>query len=180
MVLIRVVGGVYGGRKLDTPSGRTTHPMGERIRNAVFNSLGDKLIDANILDTFAGTGAVGIEALSRGAKHAVFIEKDRIAGKCIANNIMNLRINNAQLIKATVSSWLDTYRGELFDIIFADPPYHDTQLNTIRRLVDLLSPIGVLVLSWPEPEPVPDLLGLDIWFERIYAGARIIMYKLPK
>ncbi|MFA5107899.1 MAG: RsmD family RNA methyltransferase, partial [Patescibacteria group bacterium] len=72
---IRIIAGTLGGRKIDAPDGRRTHPMSERIRNALFNSLGETVKDANVLDAFAGTGAVGIEALSRGAKHATFIER---------------------------------------------------------------------------------------------------------
>lgn len=177
---IRVIGGVYGGRVLDAPDGRTTHPMGERIRNAVFNSLGGELTDATVLDAFAGTGAVGIEALSRGAVSAVFVEKDRIAQKCIANNLESLKIMKGQLVKTTVSNWLDTYEGGLFDIIFADPPYYDTQLNTVSRLTGLLRAGGLLVLSWPEAQEAPRLPDVDAVFDRVYAGARIAMYKKAK
>lgn len=180
MALIRVVGGVYGGRKLDAPDGRTTHPMGERIRNALFNSIGSEIAGAQVLDAFAGTGAVGIEALSRGAKSAVFIEKDRIAQKCISNNIANLQISNARLVKATVSAWLQTHAGDKFDIIFADPPYNDTQLSVITKLAGLLKTEGTLVLSWPEQQPAPQLTGLEVTFDRVYAGARIVMYKFVK
>lgn len=180
MPLIRVIGGVYGGRKLDAPDGRTTHPMGERIRNAVFNSLGSTLTGATVLDAFAGTGAVGIEALSRGASHAVFVEKDRIAQKCISNNFTSLQVSNAQLIKAPVSSWLDIYAGEKFNIIFADPPYYDPQLPVIKRLSSLLQPGGTLVLSWPEQQAAPQLPGMQAVFERVYAGARIVMYEHSK
>lgn len=174
---IRVVGGMYGGRTLDAPSGRTTHPMGERIRNALFNSLGGEVVGARILDAFAGTGAIGIEALSRGAASAIFVEKDKIAQKCLVNNIQALQIEQGQLIKTTVNNWLETYNGELFDIIFADPPYHDTQLGVIAKLSTMLKPEGTLVLSWPEQQPAPLLPGLAVTFERAYAGARIVMYK---
>jgi 16S rRNA (guanine966-N2)-methyltransferase len=174
---IRVIGGVYGGRKLDAPDGRTTHPMGERIRNALFNSLGDEVVDAEVLDAFAGTGAVGIEALSRGAKSAVFVEKDKIAQKCIANNLTALQIGQAQLVKTTVNNWLERYSGDSFDIIFADPPYYDTQLGTIARLTGVLRPGGLFILSWPEQQDAPELPGLTTTFDRVYAGARVVMYK---
>ena len=177
---IRVIGGVYGGRKLDAPDGRTTHPMGERIRNALFNSLGNDIVGAAVLDAFAGTGAVGIEALSRGATSAVFVEKDKIAQRCIVNNLASLQIEQAQLVKTTVNNWLEAYTSEQFDIIFADPPYYDTQQGVVARLVTLLAPGGTFVLSWPEQQPAPELPGVAIVFERVYAGARIIMYKKAK
>ena len=173
---VRVIGGMYGGRKLDTPPGDKTHPMGERIRNALFNSLGDSLKGARVLDIFAGTGAVGIEAISRGAKSAVFVERDKIAQKCISNNIEALGITNAELIKASVSNWLASYKGDTFDIIFADPPYYDPQRATIERTLTLLKPKGILVVSWPEKQPAPQFENMQVTFERTYAGARIIMY----
>ncbi len=174
---IRVIGGKYGGRKLDTPPGDKTHPMGERIRNAVFNSLGSMVNGARVLDIFAGTGAVGIEALSRGARSAVFIERDKIAQKCIQNNLSALRIENAELIKTSVNNWLQTYSSGKFEIIFADPPYYDTQQATVQKAVSLLEDGGTFVLSWPHNQPAPQLPGLSVAFERVYAGARIAMYE---
>ena len=89
MSSIRVISGRFGGRKLDAPSeGNTrTKPMGERIRNALFNSIGAEIQDARVLDAFAGTGSVGIEALSRGAEFVTFVERDNVAGKILINNI---------------------------------------------------------------------------------------------
>lgn len=174
---VRVIGGVYGGRKLDTPAGERTHPMGERIRNALFNSIGNTLQDAEVLDAFAGTGAMGIEALSRGASHATFIEKDRTAQLCIQKNLDVLGITDAKVIKASVNGWLETYMGDGFDIIFADPPYNDTQLAVISQLPRVLRPGGTLVLSWPESQAAPRVADtLEPMFDRVYAGARIVMY----
>ena len=81
MTSVRVIAGKFGGRKIDAPSfdNSRTKPMGERIRNAVFNRVGNELEGASVLDAFAGTGAVGFEALSRGAAHVTFIERDKIA-----------------------------------------------------------------------------------------------------
>ncbi len=150
---IRVIGGQYGGRRLVTPNGQKTHPMGERIRNAIFNSLSGSLVGAQVLDAFAGTGALGIEALSRGAAQALFIEKDRVAQECIGQNMGSLGIQNASLVRATVRKWLDTTHGLLFDIIFADPPYHDTQRATVEALLQLVAPGGTLVLSCQRVTP---------------------------
>ena len=105
---IRVISGRYGSRKLDAPDGATTHPMSERIRNALFNSLGADIVGTTVLDAFAGSGAVGIEALSRGAAYATFIERDRIAHKIIAKNLETLGIDDAKLIHTTVASWDQT------------------------------------------------------------------------
>ena len=84
---VRIISGEFGGRFIKTPPGSTTHPMGERVRSAMFNSLGESIRDARVLDAFAGSGAVGLEALSRGAESAVFVERDRVAQRVIAENI---------------------------------------------------------------------------------------------
>lgn len=145
---VRVISGKYGGRWLDAPDNQRTHPMGERIRNALFNSLGDEVHGAYILDAFAGTGAVGLEALSRGATRAVFVERDPLAFKILSKNMTLLGANSdAIAVKAALHSWIGTYSGELFDIIFADPPYHNLQLSTVSELFSLLKPGGLMVLS---------------------------------
>ena len=84
---VRIISGEFGGRKIEAPDTSRTHPMGERIRNALFNSLGDEVNNAHVLDAFAGTGSVGLEAISRGARDVTFIERDRIAQKILAKNI---------------------------------------------------------------------------------------------
>ena len=76
---VRIISGEFGGRKIEAPDGDRTHPMSERVRNALFTRLGEVVSGATILDAFAGTGSVGIEALSRGARQATFVERDRIA-----------------------------------------------------------------------------------------------------
>ena len=86
---IRLISGIYGGRKIIAPGGSRTHPMSERVRNALFNSIGDEIVDADILDAFAGTGSIGLEALSRGAKRAVFVERDRLAQGILVENAVD-------------------------------------------------------------------------------------------
>lgn len=146
---IRIISGLYGGRIIDAPNGDRTHPMGERVRNAMFNNLGDKIKGAVVLDAFAGSGSIGIEAISRGASHATFIEKDRVANKIIDKNIKTIGIENqTKHIKSSVAAWVSTSDdSELFDIVFADPPYHDLQLSTVKRLMGYLKPEGLMILS---------------------------------
>ena len=123
----RLISGEFGGRFIDSPHTDRTHPMGERMRGALFNILGD--VDGlRVLDAFAGTGALGLEALSRGASEAVFIERDRVAQKVLQENIDALGVSDrAKLIKSSGSAWTDTPELQGFDLIFADPPYHDVQ-----------------------------------------------------
>lgn len=153
---VRIISGTYGGRVIDAPDRRSTHAMSERARNALFNSIGGTIAGTNVLDAFAGSGSLGIEALSRGARSAVFVEKDRIAAKIIQQNIDLLGIGDkAKVIKAGVASWESTTDDEQFDLIFADPPYHDTQFSTVQKLFRLLKANGLMLLSHPGRGEVP-------------------------
>lgn len=177
---IRVIAGEYGGRRLVTPPGKRTHPMGERVRGAMFNSLHDEIRGATVLDAFAGSGAIGIEALSRGAASAMFIEADRVASNIAKENIESLGLDDqAKLVRARVGSWISTYAGEPFDIIFADPPYHEPQLQTIYRLFSLLKPGALMVLSHPGigEVPFPNNLGIVVVDNRSYANAHLTYFR---
>lgn len=154
---VRIIAGEFGGRFIQTPPGSTTHPMGERVRSAMFNSLGETVRGARVLDAFAGSGAIGLEALSRGAESVVFVERDRVAQRVIAKNITSLGVDEKSIvIKTTISNWMETadVTGE-FDIIFADPPYHNPQFSTASRLMGLLKPGGTMILSHPGIGEVP-------------------------
>lgn len=175
---IRIIAGKYGGRQIEAPDNKRTHPMGERIRNALFNKLSDEIIDARVLDAFAGTGSIGLEALSRGAKHTTFIEKDRIAHKILTNNVFNLKVENqTTIVRAGVSPWLDNNLTERFDIIFADPPYHDSQLSTVKKLMDYLNPGGLVILSHPGRGELPTKTGVVVVDNRSYGNAVLTFYR---
>ncbi|HEU5121518.1 MAG TPA: 16S rRNA (guanine(966)-N(2))-methyltransferase RsmD [Candidatus Saccharimonadales bacterium] len=175
---VRIISGIYKGRKLDAPDNNRTHPMSERVRNALFNSIGSEIEDAAVLDAFAGTGAIGLEALSRGARHVTFIERDRLAQKILAKNIATIGAKNTtSIIHATVGNWLTTYSGEYFDIIFADPPYHDPQFSTIEKLLGLLKPGGLMVLSHPGRGEEPTKNGVVVVDNRSYGNAFLTFYR---
>lgn len=175
---VRIIAGKFGGRTLDAPGRSSTHAMSERARNAMFNSLGDEIVDAKVLDLFAGSGSLGLEALSRGAKDVLLIEKDRIAAKIIQKNIDTLKVGHvAHVVKSTVSNWLDTTETEGFDIIFADPPYHDTQFSTISRAFSLLKPGALMVLSHPGKGEVPSKTGVVVVDNRSYGNLNLTLYR---
>lgn len=175
---IRIISGEFGGRKIEAPDTSKTHPMSERIRNALFNSLGEEIRGAEVLDAFAGTGSVGLEALSRGARHVTFVERDRIAQKILAKNITSLSVEDrVAIIRTTVSNWLETSDGGEFDVIFADPPYHDTQFSTVERLFGLLKPGGLMVLSHPGRGEVPTKTGVVVVDNRSYGNAFLTFYR---
>lgn len=184
MTSIRVISGKFGGRKLDAPhqDNSRTKPMGERIRNAMFNSIGSEVAGANVLDAFAGTGSVGLEALSRGAEHVTFIERDKIAQKILSKNIASLSAENeTHLVRSSVNSWIDSQNDDIYDIIFADPPYPDPQFSTVSKLFRLLKPTGLMVLSHPGRGEGPNLEnGIVVVDNRSYGNAYLTFFRRVK
>lgn len=179
---VRIIAGYHGGRMLDAPRGRTTHPMSERIRGAMFNGLIHDTPGATVLDAYAGTGVVGLEALSRGAAHVVAIERHRLAQKIIAANAESLGIGSDTftLHRGRVQQYISMYEGEGFDIIFADPPYYNyiEHLSTVERLFGLLKPDGLMVLSKPgtcEEAVLPN--GIVVVDNRRYGDAQLSYYR---
>ena len=148
---MRVIAGRLGGRRLKAPSGRATRPTSDRVREAVFAMLGD-VQGAVVLDLFAGTGALGIEALSRGARRAVFVEHDPAALRALTGNLRALGIErlDAEVRRSDVLAALRSARTgeETYDLVFIDPPYrrvHDwgPELSTV--LPSLLGPAARVV-----------------------------------
>ncbi|MDO5343597.1 MAG: 16S rRNA (guanine(966)-N(2))-methyltransferase RsmD [Candidatus Saccharibacteria bacterium] len=176
---VRIIAGQYGGRFIQTPPGSATHPMGERVRSALFNSLGDLVQGARVLDVFAGSGAIGLEALSRGAQSVTFVERDRVAQKVLAENIRELAVQEQSIvINTTVANWLESMSvTEEFDLIFADPPYHKPQFSTISRLFGLLKPGGTMLLSHPGIGEVPIQNGIVVVDNRSYGGAHLTRFR---
>lgn len=174
---VRLISGTLGGRFIEAPDTSRTHPMSERIRGALFNMLGD-VGGQYVLDAFAGTGALGFEALSRGAREATFIERDRIAQKIITENIESLQVEpQAKLIKSTIAAWDETAQDQMFDLIFADPPYNDVQFSTVSRLFTHLNPNGLMVLSHPGRESAPTVNGVVVVDKRNYGDAALAFYR---
>ncbi len=166
---IRIISGTYGGRNIDTPKTRATHPMGERERSAIFNRLRDEIPGRRILDAFAGSGAIGLEALSLGAAHVDFMENHPKAIRTIQKNLQNLQLANYANI-------LRSPDGD-YGIIFADPPYNKPQYDLITSLIQHLIPGGFFVLSHPEsPEP-PQFAYLSLVSDKKYAAAHIKIYQ---
>ena len=175
MDTVRITSGEYKGRKIATPGGGT-HPMGERERIALFNMIAKYLPGAFILDAFAGSGALGIEALSRGANFVLFIEKDYRASKMINDNLQDLGIDKA---KVTVLKE-DVYRvmeniTDKFTVVLADPPYDKYDEQRIKLLARAVADQGgILVLSHPgEPPALP---GLELQKTHKYAAAHLSVY----
>jgi 16S rRNA (guanine966-N2)-methyltransferase len=158
----RIVGGAARGRRLSIPP-RGTRPTSERAREGLFNTLATEieLSDARVLDLFAGSGAVGLEALSRGAAHAVFVESERRAAAVLASNVAVLGIGTALVHRCSVETYLAAVGAdEPFDVVFADPPYALDQQSVARLLTALaderwlrVGGIAVIERSWREVAP---------------------------
>ncbi len=139
---LRILGGEFRNRPLKTPKGPQTRPSLGIMRKAVFDILQDEVIEADFLDLFAGAGAMGLEALSRGASHATFIDKDRYALSCISDNIRHLNVENKSTILRSDS--LDALEKlgknrRQFDIVYVDPPYAaSAEKSLIPKILTLL------------------------------------------
>jgi 16S rRNA (guanine966-N2)-methyltransferase len=142
---MRVIAGRLGGRRLSAPRGRTTRPTSDRVREALFSMLGP-IDGASVLDLFAGTGALGIEALSRGAAKALFVERDAAAVAALKGNLAQLELAEP-LARVWVGEALAALRsarkaGETYDLVFIDPPYD--QLRDSERELSALLPTVLL------------------------------------
>ena len=151
---MRVIAGEFGGRKLIAPEGKTTRPTTDKVRQAVFNSLNSMgvLEGAVVADLYAGSGGLGIEALSRGAEHCTFVERDRAALQALRANIAALDISERCAIHATdVLAWVPAMRG--IDIAFIDPPY---DFDAWGALLGLLTDVSMVVAEGEEAVDAPD------------------------
>ena len=173
---MRIIAGTLGGRLFNAPHGHKTHPMSDKMRGALFNILGD-LDGLTVLDAFAGSGALGFEAISRGATRVLLLENDRNAQRTIAENIAALGIaDGIQLIKASAGAWLTTSNNQQFDVALLDPPYDNLQESLLARLTECLKPDGVLVLSWPGKQTPPELPSLRLQSSKNYGDGSLHVY----
>jgi len=168
--LLKITSGKFRGRSIKSPGSTLTHPMGAREKLALFNMISDFLPDARVLDAFAGSGALGIEAISRGAKEVVFVEKSPKIANTIKQNLKDLEIK-AQVFVKDVANYIDK---EGFDVIIADPPYDNFKIEATKHLASLLKSGGILILS--HPEDGLELSGLRLLKTRQYASAHISIY----
>ncbi|MBC7325298.1 MAG: 16S rRNA (guanine(966)-N(2))-methyltransferase RsmD, partial [Moorella sp. (in: Bacteria)] len=168
------------GHRLRTPGGRKTRPTSDRVREALFNILGARVVESLFLDLFAGSGAVGLEALSRGARQAVFVENDRQALACLHDNLAATGFKDKGVVigsdvRRGVAGLLE--EGRVFDLIFLDPPYRQGWGEVILpAAVPLLAPEGVVILETAVSEAAPEIAGMEIKDRRVYGDTALIFY----
>lgn len=140
--MTRIIAGVHRGRRLQTPTGDRTRPTSDRVREALFGSLTSliDLDDARVVDLYAGSGAVGLEACSRGAAHAFLVESDARAARVIRANIAELRLSDSVVLTtSSVQAALAHAPAEPYDLVFADPPYSVDNTEVTANLTALLT-----------------------------------------
>jgi 16S rRNA (guanine966-N2)-methyltransferase len=175
---VRIVAGSRKGHRIAAPKGVDTRPTSDRVREAVFSMLGT-VEGAAVLDLFAGSGAMGLEALSRGAASCTFVERDRAAARVIGANLEKLRLTGAVVVNGDVARALrdERSRGRRFDLVLVDPPYDewDAHARDLSELLPgLLADDALAVLETSdrvEPE-----LPLDLVTMRRYGSARITVF----
>jgi 16S rRNA (guanine966-N2)-methyltransferase len=178
---MRVVAGSAGGIQLEVPK-RGVRPTMDRVKAAIFSSLADEIAGARVLDLFAGSGALGIEALSRGAASALFVEQDRQSVGTIEKNLTKARLEG-RVRQQDVFDFLRRFNStRKFDLIFADPPYEQTKsgefftvnLLSNQTLPQLLAPDGVFVLEKRPGEEVPETKFWKVLRLRKYGATEVL------
>ena len=155
---MRVIAGAYKGRNLKSPPSMAVRPTSDRLRETLFNIIAPRIDDVRFLDLCAGSGAVGIEALSRGARHATFVDRSRRSCQLIESNVQLCRIPEEQfeIYQMTAEDYLRQSKDYSWDIVFFDPPYQEDYLQTL----DLLGNYGgLLIVEHHHKNTLPDTIG---------------------
>jgi 16S rRNA (guanine(966)-N(2))-methyltransferase RsmD len=178
MPTMRVIAGRHGGRRLKAPAGEATRPTSDRVREALFSVLGDRVEGARVLDLFAGSGALGLEALSRGAASATFVDAAPAAIRVLRDNLAALG-EEAEVVRADALRWLGTAsrRSRQYDLVFLDPPYG--RAATLGPALGAALPAvladGAVVVAESDRR-APLELGIPVTDDRRYGDTRIRLH----
>lgn len=157
---MRVIAGTARGLRLVAPRDAQTRPISDKVKESLFGSIGERIVGARVLDLYAGSGAIGIEALSRGAAHATFVERARPALRAIAENLARTGLADQGVVEArSVEAFLESTTAGPWDVAILDPPYAERTLDVpLDRLRAHLAPGGLVVVKhfWRTPMP-PDV-----------------------
>jgi len=175
---VRIVAGTRKGHRIKAPKGAVTRPTGDRVREAAFSLIGP-VEDAAALDLFAGSGAMGLEALSRGAASCLFVERDRAAAAVIQANLEKLRLTGAVVANRDVAAALrdDRGRGRRYDLVLVDPPYEEWErhADTLAEHLPAVLEDNALVVVETSDRVEPEL-PLALVTTRRYGSARITVF----
>lgn len=174
---MRIVAGFLGGRTFESPRSYRTHPMGDKIRGALFNALGD-IQGLTVLDAFCGSGALSFEAVSRGAASAMAIDIDKAAITTTVNNIELLGLSGRVVpMRANISAWASRNRERQFDIVLLDPPYDNVRRDLLAKVATLCAPDGVVVCSLPPTDIQMLPSEFTMIKKRAYGDATLAFYR---
>jgi 16S rRNA (guanine966-N2)-methyltransferase len=179
---VRIIAGSRKGARIFAPRGTDTRPTGDRVREAAFNLIGPgRAEDAKVLDLFAGSGAMGLEALSRGAAHATFVESDRDACRTINRNLDKLSLDDATVLcqDGLIALRADARGGTRYDLVLVDPPYEmfsSLQNRLSQYLPAVLAENGLVVVETGSRDE-PELPPLNKRTSRPYGSARITIFE---
>lgn len=174
---MRVIAGKLGGRMFESPHGHRTHPMSDKIRGALFNALGD-INGLTFFDPFSGTGALAIEAISRGAKEVLAVELDQNAFTTILSNIKNLELTEQiTAVRKDAKSWSRQHKDTKFDVVLCDPPYDDVKYTLLIQLAQHTKVGGLLVYSLPPKHDFRLPETFELINEKSYGDATLVFYR---
>lgn len=179
---VRVISGSARGLKLNTPGDDRVRPTTDRVKESMFNIVQDWVYDSQVLDLFAGSGALGIEALSRGASQAVFCDNSLDSIKIIKSNIEKARVaDRSQIVSGDFKRCLRDMeaKNKSFDMIFVDPPYYkglfEEVLDTIRSC-KILKKDGIVIVEHDAKRPIGQVEGLEVYKEKKYGITMLTFY----
>ena len=178
---MRIIAGEHKGARIVAPPGRDTRPTSDRVRENVFNIVAPWVEGARVLDVYAGSGAMGLEALSRGAEAAVFVESDAGAVRAIERNLDKLRLRGATVVRLDAGAALaqEAAAGRKYDLVLLDPPYAMTDFDALARyLSTVLADDGLLVVE-TDARTEPELPGLAVRTTRKYGSTRVTVFEHP-
>lgn len=177
--MLRVVAGKYRGRKLEQPPLNITRPTMDRVKESIFNMIQFDIKGAIVLDLFAGSGSLSIEAVSRDAMKAIAVDKSKEAINIINGNLESIGINNVSVVKADVISYVHSMRGAKFDFIFMDPPFADFAIykSTFEAILEakILKDTGLIILETKDPQKIEIPEGFVIQKQRKYGISTVMM-----
>jgi 16S rRNA (guanine966-N2)-methyltransferase len=178
--MLKIIAGEYKGRLLKTPPGKQVRPSSGLLRGVIFNVLGDLVRGEKVLDLYAGTGALGIEALSRGAAEVTMVEADRATAGLIRQNLEMLKVQDtARVVIQDALDFVSSSRGK-YDIVLADPPYQANVSSQILNLAakhGLLAPGGILVIQHHRAEKItPETEKLVLWKSKKHGKSSLEFY----
>ncbi len=177
--MMRVITGKARGARLKTLEGLTTRPTAEKAKEAIFSSLFDFVEGKNVLDLFAGSGQMGIEALSRGAKHATFVEQDKKAVQIVKENLENTKLEKQATVAMNDAFAFLKSNFKIYDLVFLDPPYNKgLVVSALEMLSDeqAVADDGIIVCESDDKDVIPESVGCFKMYKQSYYSRTVISY----